>query len=195
MTVLKQKQAVAHGPQQAYSARSCSSMVWVWLVNTQMSAAMPSAVSTISRADRSVFFNSALAAAGVSCPTVDAACLRGLSAEVVNNQLATAFTTANSSPVPSVDGKVLPKSIKATFVAGENNKVPLVNGSTQDEWSYFVASRELVAGPLTIDRAAHRGLEQAFFLLARGIGRDGDRDWDSQRRAKRGIRDSHVAGS
>lgn len=93
--------------------------------------------------------NSALAAAGVSCPTVDAACLRGLSAELVNNQLATAFTTANWSPVPSVDGKVLPKSIKATFVAGENNKVPLVNGSNQDEWSYFVASRELVAGPLT----------------------------------------------
>lgn len=93
--------------------------------------------------------NTALAAAGVSCPTVDAACLRGLSAEVVNNQLATAFTTANASPVPSVDGKVLPKSIKATFIAGENNKVPLVNGANRDEWSLFVASRELVAGPLT----------------------------------------------
>src|SRR3546814_12128019 len=33
----------------AYSARSCSSMVWVWLVKTQMSPAMPSAVSRISR--------------------------------------------------------------------------------------------------------------------------------------------------
>ncbi len=48
---------------QAYSARSCSSMVWVWLVKTQMSPAMPKAVSTISRADRSVFFSRALAAA------------------------------------------------------------------------------------------------------------------------------------
>jgi para-nitrobenzyl esterase len=93
--------------------------------------------------------NTALAAAGVNCATVDAACLRGLSADVVNNQLATAFTTANSSPVPSVDGKVLPKSIKASFIAGENNKVPLVNGSNRDEWSLFVASRELLAGPLT----------------------------------------------
>ncbi|MDB5758525.1 MAG: carboxylesterase [Burkholderia sp.] len=93
--------------------------------------------------------NTALAAAGVNCATVDAACLRGLSADVVNNQLATAFTTVNSSPVPSVDGKVLPKSIKATFIAGENNKVPLVNGSNRDEWSLFVASRELLAGPLT----------------------------------------------
>ncbi len=47
----------------AYSARSCSSMVKLWLVNTQISPAIPRAVSTISRADRSVFFNSALAAA------------------------------------------------------------------------------------------------------------------------------------
>lgn len=93
--------------------------------------------------------NNALAAAGVQCATVDADCLRGLSADVVNGALATAFTTANSSPVPSVDGKVLPKTIKATFIAGENNKVPLVNGSNRDEWSLFVASRELLVGPLT----------------------------------------------
>jgi len=93
--------------------------------------------------------NNALTSAGITCATVDAACLRNLPADVVANQLATAFTTANSSPVPSVDGKVLPKSIKATFVAGENNKVPLVNGSNRDEWSLFVAAREAVAGPLT----------------------------------------------
>jgi para-nitrobenzyl esterase len=89
--------------------------------------------------------NKTLALAGVTCAPVTAACLRGLSADVVNNQLATTFTTANSSPIPSIDGK----SIKATFIAGENNKVPLVNGSNRDEWSLFVASRELVAGPLT----------------------------------------------
>jgi para-nitrobenzyl esterase len=100
-------------------------------------------------AQSTTIVNNALAAAGVTCATVDAACLRGLSAEVVNNQLATAFTTANSSPVPSVDGRVLPKSIKATFAAGENNKVPLVNGSNRDEWSLFVASREAVAPPIT----------------------------------------------
>ncbi|NEX62221.1 carboxylesterase/lipase family protein [Noviherbaspirillum galbum] len=93
--------------------------------------------------------NNALAAAGVACATVDAACLRGLSTDVVNNQLATAFTTLNSSPVPSIDGKVLPKSIKAAFAAGENNKVPLVNGSNRDEWGLFVAIRELAAPPLT----------------------------------------------
>ncbi|WP_448131394.1 carboxylesterase/lipase family protein [Stutzerimonas chloritidismutans] len=89
--------------------------------------------------------NNALAAAGVSCPggTVDAACLRNLPASVVSTQLATAFNTALSSPVPSVDGYVLPKTIKATFQAGENNKVPLLNGSNEDEWSLFVAIGEI----------------------------------------------------
>jgi para-nitrobenzyl esterase len=87
--------------------------------------------------------DNALTAAGVTCAPVTAACLRGLSADVVNSQLAAAFTKENSSPVPSVDGKVLPKSIKATFVAGENNKVPLVNGSNRDEWSLYVASLEI----------------------------------------------------
>ncbi|HEV2612006.1 MAG TPA: carboxylesterase family protein [Noviherbaspirillum sp.] len=100
-------------------------------------------------AQSTTIVNNALTAAGVTCATVDAACLRGLSADVVNNQLATAFTTANSSPVPSVDGRVLPRSIKATFAAGENNRVPVVNGSNRDEWSLFVAARELAAPPLT----------------------------------------------
>src|SRR5450830_72107 len=43
-------------------------MVKLWLVNTQISPAIPRAVSTISRADRSVFFNSALAAAWAKPP-------------------------------------------------------------------------------------------------------------------------------
>jgi para-nitrobenzyl esterase len=100
--------------------------------------------------------NNALAAAGVTCTTVDAACLRGLSADVVRNQLATAYSAhrAYRSPVPSIDGKVLPKSIKATFADGENNKVPVVNGSTRDEWALFLAINEAaglppVTGPLS----------------------------------------------
>ncbi|MCY1462689.1 hypothetical protein D9M71_804920 [compost metagenome] len=43
-------------------------MVMLWLVNTQMSPAMPRAVSVISRADRSVFSNSARAAAWAKAP-------------------------------------------------------------------------------------------------------------------------------
>lgn len=93
--------------------------------------------------------NRALAAAGVSCAEVNAACLRALPADVVSNQLAAAFNAESASPVPSVDGKVLPKSIKATFIAGENNKVPMVNGANRDEWGLYIALRELASGPLT----------------------------------------------
>ena len=87
--------------------------------------------------------NNALTAAGVTCATVDAACLRGLSTDVVSNQLAVAFNTAQASPVPSIDGKVLPMSIKATFQAGANNKVPIINGSNEEEYSLFIAIGEL----------------------------------------------------
>jgi para-nitrobenzyl esterase len=87
--------------------------------------------------------DNALAAAGVSCATVDAACLRGLSTAVVSTQLATAFNAAAASPVPSIDGKVLTRSIKATFVADENTKVPLLNGSNEDEYSLFLAIGEI----------------------------------------------------
>ncbi|MDB5915246.1 MAG: carboxylesterase, partial [Ramlibacter sp.] len=36
-----------------------------------------------------------------------------------------------------------PKSVKAIFIAGENNKVPLVNGSNRDEYALFIAISEL----------------------------------------------------
>lgn len=82
---------------------------------------------------------------GINCPTgtVTAACLRSLPEAVLRTYLANAFNTALSSPVPSVDGKVLPKSVKATFLAGENNKVPVINGSNQDEYSLFLAISEI----------------------------------------------------
>ena len=85
----------------------------------------------------------ALATAGVTCTTVDAACLRGLPESVVRTQLATAFNKVLSSPVPSVDGKVLTESVKASFQAGRNAKVPMINGSNEDEYRLFVAIGEL----------------------------------------------------
>jgi para-nitrobenzyl esterase len=88
--------------------------------------------------------NNALTAAGVTCPAaVDAACLRGLSTAVVSTQLATAFNAAAASPVPSVDGRVLTRSIKDSFLAGENNKVPVINGSNRLEYSLFIAIAEM----------------------------------------------------
>jgi para-nitrobenzyl esterase len=41
-----------------------------------------------------------------------------------------------------VDGKVLPKSVKATFAAGENIKVPMIDGTNQDEYALYVAIAE-----------------------------------------------------
>jgi para-nitrobenzyl esterase len=81
----------------------------------------------------------ASAAAGAACPapvTVD--CMRSLPVSA----LMTEYGKVYSSPVPNVDGRVLPKSVKATFVAGENNKVPLVNGSNRDEYALFIAISE-----------------------------------------------------
>lgn len=94
-------------------------------------------------ASSTTIVNNALAAAGILCTEVDAACLRGLSPAIVANQLGSAFNAALSSPVPSVDGVVLPKSIKAIFAAGENNKVPVIAGSNEDEYSLFLAIGEI----------------------------------------------------
>lgn len=83
-----------------------------------------------------------LAAAGITCAAVDAACLRGIPASALNT-LMTEYGKLNLSPVPAVDGKVLPKTIKAAFAAGENNKVPVINGSNRDEYALFIAISEL----------------------------------------------------
>ena len=101
------------------------------------------------------------------CPVdaVTAACLRGLSDALVRNQLATAFAANISNPVPSVDGKVLPATIKDTFAAGRNNKVPVINGSNQDEFALFFAMTELAArtraSPPNLDPTDKRYLMRA----------------------------------
>jgi len=101
------------------------------------------------------------------CPVdaVTAACLRGLSDALVRNQLAAAFAASISNPVPSVDGKVLPATIKDTFAAGRNNKAPVINGSNQDEFALFFALAELSArtraSPPNLDPTDKRYLMKA----------------------------------
>src|SRR5262249_61382248 len=53
--------------------------------------------------------------------------------------------------VPNLDGKLLPQSVGAAFASGQFNQVPVIEGSTHDEWRLFVAlNQELVTGhPLT----------------------------------------------
>jgi para-nitrobenzyl esterase len=90
--------------------------------------------------------NAAVAAGETNpCPSgVTAECLRDAPVAFIQNRLAPAFNAVQASPVPSVDGWVLPQSIKATFRAGLNNRVPILNGSNQNEWTLFLAIPELV---------------------------------------------------
>lgn len=81
----------------------------------------------------------AAAGVGVTCSTQNAACLRSLPVA----QLLTAYGAQNASPVPNVDGRVLTKSVKAAFAAGENIRVPVIQGTNRDEYGLFVAIGEL----------------------------------------------------
>ena len=85
--------------------------------------------------------------AGPACSAapVTAACLRGLPVAVIRAHLMSDFSGAVGNLVPSVDGEVLPRTIKAAFAAGADNKVPVINGANEDENLLFVAVGELTA--------------------------------------------------
>ncbi|HEX6242534.1 MAG TPA: carboxylesterase/lipase family protein, partial [Polyangiales bacterium] len=85
-------------------------------------------------------------ATAVGCPAQDLACLRSVPvATLLANQGASA-----TAYMPRVDGSVLPLSIGAAFGSGQFNRVPVIEGSTHDEFRYFVASQfELRGIPVT----------------------------------------------
>lgn len=109
----------------------------------QLSAAQMGAAST-SIADSAITAAKAAGVTGIACNAgaVTAACLRSLPDPVIRTYLANAISTALPIMVPSVDGKVLTKSVKATFAAGENIKVPTVNGTNEDEYALYIAISE-----------------------------------------------------
>lgn len=109
----------------------------------QLSGAQMAAVST-TVVDNAIKAAKAAGVSGIACDAgaVTAACLRSLPDAVVRNQLAGAIYAALPNPVPSVDGKVLTRTVKATFAAGANNKVPLIAGANQDEYALYVAINE-----------------------------------------------------
>ena len=124
----------------------------------QLSAAQMGAVSgTI--VDTAINAARTAGVSGINCAAgaVTAACLRSLPDAVIRTYLADAISTALPIMVPSVDGKVLPKSVKATFAAGENIKVPTVNGTNQDEYALYIAineaARRAAATPPNVDPA------------------------------------------
>ena len=84
---------------------------------------------------------------GAACKGEDmtAACLRSLPDALVRGKLMTAYGNAVGNLVPSVDGRVLPKTIQSIFAAGGNHRVPVINGSNEDENRLFLALNELGA--------------------------------------------------
>lgn len=109
----------------------------------QLSAAQMGAASA-AIADTAIGAAKAAGVGGINCEAgaVTAACLRSLPEPVVRTYLANAISTALPIMVPSVDGKVLTKSVKATFAAGENIKVPTVNGTNENEYALYIAINE-----------------------------------------------------
>ncbi|MFL6623989.1 MAG: carboxylesterase/lipase family protein [Sulfurifustis sp.] len=105
--------------------------------------------TTLESQSTTIVTNAINAAVGASepnpCPSgVTADCLRAASTSFITTRLAPAFNAVQVSPVPSIDGYVLTKSIKAAFQAGENAKVAMMNGTNENEWSLFLAIPEQV---------------------------------------------------
>jgi para-nitrobenzyl esterase len=71
---------------------------------------------------------------GCSNETTAAACLR---AAPVSKILADQTTDNGFSIVPPVDGHVLPHSLEAAFQSGDFNRVPVIEGTTHDEFTLF----------------------------------------------------------
>jgi para-nitrobenzyl esterase len=88
---------------------------------------------------------SALATA-VGCTNQDAACLR-------NTPVATLLANQGTNPnayLPRVDGATLPLSIGAAFASGQFNRANVLEGSTHDEFTLFIASLFTLQGvPVT----------------------------------------------
>lgn len=72
-------------------------------------------------------------AAKAGCASQTAACLRSLpvSAIVDNEDF--------SGCKPDIDGKVLTQPIVAAFASGQFSRVPVIDGTSHDEWRLFVA--------------------------------------------------------
>jgi para-nitrobenzyl esterase len=70
-----------------------------------------------------------------ACRDQSAACLRSASVDtLLKIQPGEGLPT-----IPNVDGRVLPQSIGAAFESGQFNRVPVIEGSTHDEFTIFAA--------------------------------------------------------
>ena len=86
-------------------------------------------------------------AASVGCVDQSVRCLRSRSTK----KILANWGLFDSSP--NVDGKVLSQSPDTAFARGQFNHVPLIHGTTHDEWRFFVALLfDLSGAPITPDQ-------------------------------------------
>jgi para-nitrobenzyl esterase len=89
----------------------------------------------------------------VGCSNQDLACLRAV-------PVSTLLANQSSSPtayLPKVDGSVLPLSIGTAFATGQFNRVPVIEGSTHDEFRLFVATLFVFSG-IPVNSATYTSL-------------------------------------
>lgn len=76
-------------------------------------------------------------AANAGCASQSAACLRGLTLDkIIANSTA---IQVGGTTLPTVDGKVLTTTLNDAFTSGNFNKVPVIEGSNQHEYSLLSA--------------------------------------------------------
>jgi para-nitrobenzyl esterase len=117
---------------------------------------------------------------GAACKgeVMTAACLRSLPDALVRGKLMNAYGKEVGNLVPSVDGRVLPRTIQSIFAAGGNHRVPVMNGSNEDENRLFLALNELgarfTAKPPNFDPADRSFLmtPAAYVAAAKAVERD-----------------------
>jgi para-nitrobenzyl esterase len=87
--------------------------------------------------------NAFAAAAGCS----DAACLRSLSAARVLQLQGTPNASGPYVTDAFVDGTIIPMQPEAAWTSGQYNKMPIMGGTTRDEFTFVEAIREYFSGP------------------------------------------------
>ncbi len=98
-------------------------------------------------------------ATAIGCADQSAACLRAA-------PLAAILAHESQNIVPVVDGRVLAQSLGDAFAGGAFNRVPVIEGSTRNEYRLFVGEDFDILGSGPITAAQYPGLLDAYFGAA-----------------------------
>jgi para-nitrobenzyl esterase len=99
-------------------------------------------------------------AAAVGCASQSAACLRAVPvATLLENQ-----STSPTAYLPKIDGSTLPMSVATAFATGQFNRVPVIEGTTHDEFTLFTATNFTLKG-IPINAATYPSLISAILSV------------------------------